>query len=70
MSKYTLLTGPAAEAIDWVMVRLPDGADAECECAKLTASIPHYDRSVHSYKTESCTVLPKGATYNGGRYGD
>lgn len=37
MSKYTLLTGPAAEAIDWVMVRLPDAAfdsfRAEAEAA-------------------------------------
>lgn len=37
MSKYTLLTGPAAEAIDWTMVRLQDAAfesfRAEAEAA-------------------------------------
>lgn len=37
MSKYTMLTGPAAEAIDWAMVRLPDAAfesfRAEAEAA-------------------------------------
>lgn len=58
------------DACDTLLAVFTDPADAERECAKLTASIPHYDRSVHSYKTESCTVLPKGATYNGGRYGD
>ena len=46
-----------------------DPADAERECAKLTASIPHYDRSTMSYKTEPCTVLPAGSTYTGGPYG-
>lgn len=58
------------DACDTLLAVFTDPADAERECAKLTASIPNYDRSTQSYKTEPCTVLPKGATYNGGRYGD
>lgn len=58
------------DAFDTLLAVFADPADAERECARLTASIPNYDRSTQSYKTEPCTVLPKGATYEGSRYGD
>lgn len=57
------------DACDTLLAVFTDPADAERNLAAMTAGVPHYDRSVHSYKTELCDILPKGSDYTGGPYG-
>ncbi len=57
------------DACDTLLAVFADPADAERNLAAMTAGVPHYDRSVHSYKTELCDILPKGSDYTGSKFG-
>lgn len=57
------------DACDTLLAVFADPADAERNLAAMTAGVPHYDRSVHSYKTEPCAILPKGSDYTGSKFG-